>query len=181
MSTNYTINVSSSPNVDFIWYASLSLIICSTGMITNLINICIFCHPSLKEPCFKFMLTNSIAGFAHLSLINFYPFAIFCKCPFSQSYSSAIFNIVVKNHVGPCLATFRIIYEICLSFHVYCLLINTSRFKWITKNYFILIMLVVSFAYYLPVSSLKTVVASSVSGDGGGASIMVYSVSASLA
>ena len=31
------------------------------------------------------------------------------------------------------------------------------------------------------VSSLKTVVASSVSGDGGGASIMVYSVSASLA
>ena len=143
----------------YIWYTTSSLIICSMGIITNLINIVVLLNPSLKEPCFKFMLINSIAGFCHLNFINLYPFVLFCKCPLSRTYSAAIFTLLVKNYIGPSLSMFRIIYEICLTSHVYSILTNTRKFKWISTNYFIFAMFLFSFSYYLPVPVLKTLVA----------------------
>jgi hypothetical protein len=170
---NNTLIIDSVTPPNSTWYLISSLFVCSIGIITNLINISVFLNPRVKEPCFKFMLGVSVASFVHVSLLNLYPFIIYCNCPLSQSYSAAMYMLIVKDYAGPCLATFRIISEICLSFHILCILINTSRFKWIASNYFIVAMVLFAFSYYLPVPLLKTIVEKTLDDDG---VLKVYSV-----
>ena len=143
---------------DLVWYRNLSLMICSVGIITNIINISVFLNPALKEACFKYMLAISITSLLHLNLLNFYPFFIYCSCPTSQTYFAALYTFIVRNYLGPCLSTFRIICEISLSFHFYAVLTNKRRFNWLKSKYWILVTLAISFGYYLPVPLLNQII-----------------------
>ncbi len=69
---------------------SIIPIVCVIGIITNLLNIIVFCNPKMKDPSFKFMLTISIANF-FINSFSIYGFIIYCdKCTLNRSYITMV-------------------------------------------------------------------------------------------
>lgn len=124
------------------------------GMITNFINICVFLNPKLKDTSYTYMLTISITNFFYQSFL--FVSYVFMSIPITQStYFVNLYSIVVPQYLTVCLAIFRIIVEITLSLHTYCILINKNWMNRIPSKVLLPIFFLVSLLVYaqLPFTS----------------------------
>lgn len=134
------------------WPLLIRSIITPCGVLTNFINICIFISPKLKDISYKYMLVNSITNFFYLVFCFmglFFSSCINVNCHSSQTLFATIYTISIINYFTSSLAIFRILIEVTLSLHTYCIL---TQQKWLTKvsyKLILLILFIISLLFYL--------------------------------
>ena len=97
-------------------------------ILTNIINICVFLNPKLKDITYKYMLINSITNVIYMALSCSSVLFYYCnECPSSQTYLSALFSIIFTFYIFDCLKLFHIIIQIIISMRIYLILLNNTH------------------------------------------------------
>ena len=131
------------------WDISVVTCVCVFGVLTNIINICVFHNSKLKGPSYKILLLKSISSVIYLTLSIASQYFNYCaNCPTANSYFAKLFGIGVTFYLESSLMLFRALLDILVSLRRYCILVKKN---WIGKYKltFILILLsIISFGYY---------------------------------
>lgn len=91
-------------------------LICMFGVLTNLINIIVFCQPKLSDRSFKYMLSNSINDSIYLGLYLFNYYVLDAGgSGVTGNYSGQLFFRLVDDHFSKVFAFFSILNDIFLS------------------------------------------------------------------
>jgi hypothetical protein len=113
------------------WSTYMWTIISLFGALTNFINICVFLHPKLTDPSYRYMLSNSITNFFYLIFLFMDAIFVVClNCLSSQTYFAALYSIAIDGYFTSCLAIYRILIDITLSVRTLRILKNK---KWLEK------------------------------------------------
>ena len=151
-------------NLKLPWYLYLRPIMCTFGVITNVINIIIFHYsPKLKHSTYRLMLVISVVDFFYLLFFLISSFISDCKqyCTHMSSmrYEVKLFDLYIEDYLSSCLALFVIFIEIILSFKRYLILSNSRRFQnEFVNKLTVAIAFIVSLIYYIPVLYVKEIV-----------------------
>ena len=147
---NSTTNQSSS-NVDpvYAWITYIGIWLLGFGTLTNLINISVFANPKLTDLSYKYMLAKSIANFLYLAFTFANQLMNYCTvCPWSTSYSAAVYNMTIGFYVLSCICIFRVLVENLLSIYTYSIITHRIWFTRSTFKWSILISLVLAALIY---------------------------------
>lgn len=108
------------------WYNIMTIVICSLGILTNVINILVLRSPRLNDKVFTCFLVSSINDIAYLSISMFSN--IFSCGPlcfkYFFTYFGNIYSLYIQAYGCSVLKLFGILIEIYLSLQRYILLIN---------------------------------------------------------
>ena len=125
------------------WEISVVTFICAFGVLTNIINICVFHNSKLKGPSYKILLVKAISSVIYLTLsIGSQYFTQCGYCQTATSYVSQIYAIVVTFYLEFSLTIFHILLDILVSLRRYCILV---RKNWIGKYKLTLILILLAF------------------------------------
>ena len=140
------------------WYI-LTAIFCVTGVIFNILNVCVFMNSKMKDISFSYLLAISISDVIYLAC-NAYLFVTYCNdCSINKTYLTQIYFLYFHEFMSRSMAIFNILTDICLSIQRYLILINKTDSILNNKNYkfVILGLLIFSFLYYLPLTFFKSI------------------------
>ena len=141
----------------FNWYLLIPTF-CITGIITNIFNALVFLNPRMKDPSFKYMLAISISEIVYLSS-NSFLFVTYCEndCPINSFYSTQIYSLFIHEYVSRSMAIYNILVDIFLSIQRFMILKNKPHLDAKSHNWLLIILLLIAFLYYLPITFFKTI------------------------
>lgn len=120
-----TSNASAAPSFD--WISYLALVVCSLGVLTNLINISVFINRKLKNTCYTYMLMKSLAACFFLFSTIIDHFIVYCpNCSIRYSYLANLYAFIVTYYMSASLTIFRVLIEIILSIRTLLILFNSD-------------------------------------------------------
>lgn len=121
------------------------------GVIANLINISVFLNPKMKEISFKYMLANAISDVFLLGF-NLTPYIFRCQnCKYTKYYSKHLFKLIVIEYFGRVLTVYTTLSELFLSIKRYSVLKNKPYIQEKNQKVLLVVLLLVSFVYYIPI------------------------------
>lgn len=149
--TTTTTNGIAPPNISgFRWpdYAALS--VCGLGIVTNTINILVFLNRRrFRNANYNFMLAKSVTNLVYLIVSFLVEFFVYCiNCPITFTYFANIYAIYFAFYLASCLAIFRILIEIALSFRVSFILTRRERLVNISYKPILIVLGLISLLYY---------------------------------
>lgn len=106
-------------------------LICVFGVLTNLVNIIVFCQSKLSDRSFKYMLSNSISDSIYLGLylFNYYVLDAGGESGVTGNYSGQLFFRLVDDYLSSVFAFFSILNDIFLSAERLALVTNKRTFN----------------------------------------------------
>ena len=135
------------------WSTVAVTVICSFGVLTNLINIAVFLNPSLKDATYRFMLSKSVVELIYV-LINIFNILVYCGAPCDSNFTSfagQVFNLGFSSYFTSCLAIFGVLIENFISLKRLLLIKNKRTLENMAPYRVLLTLLIVAFLYYAPV------------------------------
>ena len=134
----------------FDWTAYLRMSLCLIGMISSIINLCVFLSSQLKDTSYKFMMTKSIANMLYLAIAFIIEIVSYCySCPWVSTYFAQLYFIVGGMVLPGLLTIFRILIELSVSVYTYCILVNRAWTGKYTHIWVILVFAIISVGLYL--------------------------------
>lgn len=135
------------------WSAYTRSTICVLGLFSNVVNVSVLVHRKFKNRAYKATLVKAVLNTLILALSLASEFLITCSdsCSWTRSYSAVLYSIIVGSYFEPCLAFFKILIDIYLLAHAYCLLADQN---WTRKfSYWVVLIFlgIVSVAFYAQV------------------------------
>lgn len=125
--TNNTTDYKNYPSL-FTWTSHLRAILCTFGILTNILNMTVFLNTKLKDPSYKYMLAKSISNVVYLTIAFSVLFFVYCSdCSSSRSYMAAFYSIGSYLFLASSLQLFRVSIEVFLSLQIYLTLANRNR------------------------------------------------------
>jgi hypothetical protein len=100
--------------------------ICIFGVLTNFINIVVFCNSKLSDRSFKYMLTNSVSDSIYLGL---YLFDYYVLEAGRGKYKAQLLFFLVDDYFSSVFAFFSILNDIFLSAERLALVTNKRTFN----------------------------------------------------
>lgn len=135
----------------FAWQDYIYMVVTSFGMLTNIINISVFLQIKQKDVRFKYMLWKSLGSFFYLAFSFMSEFFSNCtNCPSTKLYFSIFHSIYFVIYLSSCLALFRILVELVLCLNTFSILIGRNWFAKIAPQIILIIIGIVSLAFYSP-------------------------------
>lgn len=135
----------------FAWQNYIYMVVTSFGMLTNIINVSVFIQIKQKDVRLKYMLWKSLGSFFYLAFSFMSEFFSGCtNCPSTKLYFAVFHSIYFVIYLSSCLALFRILIELVLSLSTFSILIGRNWFAKIAPQIILVIIGIVSLAFYSP-------------------------------
>lgn len=154
--SNILINIVSQSFLSFTFYImdrtfiiifTFYIILCSFGLITNLLNAIVLLR--MNKTIFKYLLTKSIVNFLYF-LIKFYSINLICdQCSLNYSYESQIYRIYIDNYFCSFLVVFSVLCDNVVALKRYLILKN-NKFK-LKMSFVLPILISISIIFYIDV------------------------------
>jgi len=133
-------------------------VICTYGIISNIINIIIFSKKSMNDIIFKYYKINAISNICYLSIV-FFLFVARCGiyCQLSKTYPAQLYLYVFYTYIKGIFAILSICIQITISLYRLLIVCNKKIDLLKTKLITIIIsMLIFSAVFYSPILFTKT-------------------------
>lgn len=134
------------------------LIICIMGVVTNFISIIVCLNPRLKYPVFKFMLLTSINDCLYCFILAFESISFCNSCYAHVNFYTNVYTVYVAGYISSSLAILNILIELFISLERYLIILNSPYLKQISYIHVTILLMILSFVYYVPVLFASKVV-----------------------
>jgi hypothetical protein len=127
------------------------------GLVTNILNACVFLDRRMEDATFKYMLATSLNDILYLIFTSWNINKYCTQCPLYSAYVTQIYLIWLNDWFTSSQALFNILIDIFISLQRYFILLNKPFFQMNAMNHYLVILVIsiISMLYYLPLVFFK--------------------------